>query len=56
MGRISTGRKFYDTPFKFAALKEYFSSDLSLSDFCKKKSIDRTTFRFWLLTFAPEGY
>ena len=56
MGRKSTGRKSYDTAFKFATIEEYFSGDLSFSDFCKKKSLDRTTFRFWLLTFAPEGY
>lgn len=56
MGKVSSVRKHYDTSFKFAAIEEYFSSDLSLSDFCKKKSLDRTTFRFWLLTFAPEGY
>lgn len=56
MGRKSTVRKIYDTAFKFAAIEEYFSGDLSFSDFCKKKSLDRTTFRFWLLTFAPEGH
>lgn len=49
------GRKVYDTAFKFAVIEEYFSGDLSLNDFCKKKSLDRGTFNYWLLTFAPEG-
>lgn len=56
MVRKSTVRKVYETAFKFSCIEEYFSGDLSLSDFCKKKSLDRTTFRFWLLTFAPEGH
>ena len=56
MGRKSTSRKIYDTAFKFAAIEEYFSGDLSFGDYCKKKSLDRSTFNYWLLTFAPDGY
>ena len=56
MGKKSTGRKVYDTAFKFATIEEYFSGDLSFSNFCKKKSLDRSTFHYWLLTFAPEGH
>jgi len=29
---------------------------LSFHDFCKKKFLDRGTFNYWLLTFAPEGH
>ncbi|MFR8356995.1 MAG: hypothetical protein ACLVEJ_16120 [Parabacteroides sp.] len=50
------GRKVYDTAFKFAVIEEYFSGNLSFYDFCKKKSLDRGTFNYWLLTFAPAGY
>ena len=54
--RTFKGRKVYDTAFKFAVIEEYFSGNLSFYDFCKKKSLDRGTFNYWLLTFAPEGY
>lgn len=54
--RTFKGRKVYDTAFKFAVIEEYFSGNLSFHDFCKKKSLDRGTFNYWLLTFAPEGY
>lgn len=54
--RTFKGRKVYETSFKFSVIEEYLSADLSLSDFCKKKSLDRATFRYWLLTFAPEGH
>jgi transposase-like protein len=54
--RTFKGRSIYDTSFKFSVIEEYFSSDLSLGNFCKKKSLDRATFRYWLLTFAPEGH
>lgn len=54
--RTFKGRNFYDTAFKFAVIEEYFSGDLSIHDFCKKKSLNRGTFNYWLLTFAPEGY
>lgn len=54
--RSIKSRRVYDTSFKFSVIEEYISSDLRLSDFCKKKSLDRTTFRYWLLTFAPEGH
>lgn len=54
--RTFKGRKFYDTAFKFSIIEEYFSGDLSFNEFCKQKSLDRGTFNYWLLTFAPEAH
>lgn len=55
MVRTFKGRKVYDTDFKFAIIQEYLGSDLSLSVFCKKKSLDCGTFRYWLHIFGPES-
>jgi len=55
MVRTFKGRKIYENDFKFSIIQEYLGSDLSLSDFCKKKSLDRSTFRYWLLNFGPES-
>lgn len=55
MGRIYKGRKLYENDFKFGIIQEYLCGDLSISDFCKKKSLDRSTFRYWLLNFGPES-
>ncbi|MDR0745588.1 MAG: hypothetical protein LBF17_03730 [Mediterranea sp.] len=55
MSRIFKGRTLHSADFKFGVIREYLGCDLSLSAFCKKKSLDRGTFRYWLHTFVPES-
>jgi hypothetical protein len=43
MIRTFKDRQLYGNDFKFAITQEYLGGDLSFSDFCKKKSLDRST-------------
>jgi len=54
--RTFRGRHTYDLSFKLAVIEEYLSGTLSFRDFCKKKSLHRVTFHYWLATFAPDGH
>lgn len=55
MGNLSIRGSQEERDYKFSVVQEYLASNLSISSFCRKKSVNRSTFHGWLLTFGPES-